>query len=533
VKGNGVTFGISQNQSPQKGDLIIDPWLIVPSSLSSDNAGYDLEVDDYGNVYVAGGTVNAPYKLAKYDASGNLLWTFTNPVDWNPDTYCYSKFCLLPKTGTTFMGEGFNSLGPRIMKIGSDGALETTSANFGPNNEIWLMFYNRCQGQLVAFGGGTSNMTNVLVISDTNLQSSTPHNFNGSAFDCCNDIAAAQMDYNGDFYALMPKSTGDYSFPLTCRLQKCLTSSNYDPPLAFNSDAECDFLECSNPGIPGFGDCADGATVRANALALNLGNVFTYDGKTLKAWNKSNGSQISSIIVNSGYAEGMYRQHEGIAVDECGNVYVAGNNCVHVLQFNGSSFNTIQTINSLPGQVYDITIDQASGMLYVSGLGFVTCIQVTSCGNNQLTLTHSEDCGNSATITASGGTPPYSYIWSNGSTEQTVTGTSGVYYVTVTDNSCITLKGTDSVSICSIFIPNVFTPDGDGHNDQFVILYDGWEIYHLLIYNRWGKLMFESNDKNTHWNGKAPNKEDAAVGVYYYVLNIGTKSYSGTVTLLR
>ena len=104
-----------------------------------------------------------------------------------------------------------------------------------------------------------------------------------------------------------------------------------------------------------------------------------------------------------------------------------------------------------------------------------------------------------------------------------------VYYVTGTDvNGC---SSTDSltVEVCSkFFIPNGFSPDGDGVNDEFVI--DGLDEYPgniLRIFNRWGNLIYEKEHYDNTWNGyvnvgslrlgngKVPS------GTYYYILELG------------
>ncbi len=94
----------------------------------------------------------------------------------------------------------------------------------------------------------------------------------------------------------------------------------------------------------------------------------------------------------------------------------------------------------------------------------------------------------------------------------------------------------DSVSknilIIDITIPNVFTPNGDGLNDYFVI--DGIEQIsgtHLVVFNRWGKKVFESHDYQNDWGG-----EGQADGVYYYVITFRDNLFepiNGTVTILR
>jgi gliding motility-associated-like protein len=81
--------------------------------------------------------------------------------------------------------------------------------------------------------------------------------------------------------------------------------------------------------------------------------------------------------------------------------------------------------------------------------------------------------------------------------------------------------------------PNVFTPNGNGENDVFNTGYSGPEKYHLEIYDRWGVLIFITDDTNQHWNGSALNGEAVSDGTYYYILGIGIKKYAGFVTLLH
>ncbi len=102
----------------------------------------------------------------------------------------------------------------------------------------------------------------------------------------------------------------------------------------------------------------------------------------------------------------------------------------------------------------------------------------------------------------------------------------------VTSLSCTSTTTTDSIEIviCPLIIPNVFTPNGDVANQYFVI--KNIEYYnnpHLLIYNRWGNKVFESNNYQNEWNGS-----DCSDGTYYYVLILedGT-SYHGIITILR
>lgn len=89
----------------------------------------------------------------------------------------------------------------------------------------------------------------------------------------------------------------------------------------------------------------------------------------------------------------------------------------------------------------------------------------------------------------------------------------------------------------AIIVPNVFTPNGDGLNELFVTPWVGVKDYHMMIFDRWGKLVFESFDKNVYWDGMY-NGEPRPEGVFTYKIEatgyLGTKTEKvGTVTLYR
>lgn len=117
----------------------------------------------------------------------------------------------------------------------------------------------------------------------------------------------------------------------------------------------------------------------------------------------------------------------------------------------------------------------------------------------------------------------------------------GMYAVTVEQDGCF---ATDTVEVkknCYIDIPNVFTPNNDGYNDYFLprqFLSRNVNKFNMVIYNRWGEMIFETNSLNGRgWDGKVNDKEQPN-GVYVYMIKVsfanGTnENYQGNVTLLR
>jgi gliding motility-associated-like protein len=73
-------------------------------------------------------------------------------------------------------------------------------------------------------------------------------------------------------------------------------------------------------------------------------------------------------------------------------------------------------------------------------------------------------------------------------------------------------------------IPTVFTPNGDGQNDEWLIHAKAIKEFKCVIYNRWGKKIYEWTDPSKGWNGKINgNGADASPGVYYYIITAKDK----------
>jgi len=146
------------------------------------------------------------------------------------------------------------------------------------------------------------------------------------------------------------------------------------------------------------------------------------------------------------------------------------------------------------------------------------------------------------------GTGLSSYHWNTGdSTESITINSEGMY--TVEMESPVGCLGSDSVYVklvseeipeFQIYIPNAFSPNGDGVNDVFRVEGDGSRIYNLQtrIYDRWSGLVFSSSGIENGWDGKK-NGNPCPGGVYVYkiVFSVdgvqGSQERVGTVMLVR
>jgi gliding motility-associated-like protein len=132
------------------------------------------------------------------------------------------------------------------------------------------------------------------------------------------------------------------------------------------------------------------------------------------------------------------------------------------------------------------------------------------------------------------------YLWSTGETTTAITiDKIGTYYLTITQNLCV---ASDTLKVqagdCAIFIPNAFTPNNDGVNDYFKVL--GTIItqtFSMKIYDRYGHVIFSTNNILDKWDGKFKGK-NLPVGNYpWQVIYINAQGYTkrlkGTVLILH
>lgn len=111
----------------------------------------------------------------------------------------------------------------------------------------------------------------------------------------------------------------------------------------------------------------------------------------------------------------------------------------------------------------------------------------------------------------------------------------GCYTITAMDSVQYGNMSDSSNIVCfdncpSYWLPNVFTPNGDGNNDFFIPIdpYMYVESVDIQVYNRWGQIIFETTDPDIKWDGK--HKDTGTIvpdGVYYYLCTVNTIRLTG------
>ncbi len=135
-----------------------------------------------------------------------------------------------------------------------------------------------------------------------------------------------------------------------------------------------------------------------------------------------------------------------------------------------------------------------------------------------------------------------SYLWDDGfnGQERSVSIT-GNYKVEVNFENCIL---TDSISVdfqhceSKVYIPNAFSPNHDGINDVFQVFGEDILVNSLKIFDRWGGIVFESNDENNIWDG-TQNGKPCLPGTYTFLAQVfdlklnRLENLSGNILLCR
>ncbi|HYV92878.1 MAG TPA: PKD domain-containing protein [Chitinophagales bacterium] len=437
IRENTISFSLGKYDKSR--EIIIDPWVINPN-LTDDNKAYDINYDFNGNVYVYGGS--NPLKLAKFNSSGSLQWIFNTSIFFFLDYY--GDFTVDAVTGTCYIGEAIFFPAARVLKVNSSGVQSGIWSGSTTMTEIWRMDYNYCNGTIICGGGGTVFPLSQAFILDTTMTNITLVDV-ANATSCCVDVALLSTDpYTHNCFMLFSEVQAT-NLPSNNLLVKCPMPSLI--PTAWGTQTNHLFREGLNANYIGL---TGGLTNGFNGIAVSPNFVYTYDGRRIKKWSKSNGAFVDSSlsVSNSLFDFG------GLAVDECENLYVGVQSSVQVFDSLHALINTF----TLPDTVYDLRI--SGDKLYACGNTFVTSIDLAGTPMLQMTLSSTpatcSGCNGTTTVNVAScsSNTNFTYLWTPGNqTTQTATGLCpGTYTVRIfanckpTIDDTITVHSTDSMA---------------------------------------------------------------------------------------
>lgn len=207
--------------------------------------------------------------------------------------------------------------------------------------------------------------------------------------------------------------------------------------------------------------------------------------------------------------------------------------------YQWSNGQTVEDLSFVPAGTYTVTVTDAQGCVY-SNKARLTDPQPVRVHISREDVSCMEQADGQLTITSiQGGVPPYTVQWSTGESTETISDLPvGTYSVTVMD--AVGCQVTESREIRGneadcLFIPNAFSPNGDGTNDEWNIrnldLYPGATV---KVFNKWGMAVFESTNYDRPWDGKF-NGKTLEPGTYYYVVDLrnGEAVQQGYLMILK
>ncbi|HIA06006.1 MAG TPA: T9SS type B sorting domain-containing protein [Flavobacteriales bacterium] len=312
------------------------------------------------------------------------------------------------------------------------------------------------------------------------------------------------------------------------------------------------------------GSCSDSSTititVSSSINTLDTAIICAGDSLFLGgAWQSTSGS-YKDTLTSSGGCDSIVTTT--LSVDSLLDATITGDSSM----CENSVFVTLSA--ATPGGIWSgVGIDSLTGAFDPS---------VAGAGTHEIFYTLNASCGNSDTIditvyalpmlsfvttdescegendgavdlTVAGGATPYTYLWDDpgsSNSEDLILMAPGTYTVVITDGNLCAASGSASIFSSSVpcstpylYIPNIFSPNGDGENERLFVQGSGIKELTFIIYDRWGEKIFESEDTGIGWDGTYKGKPmNEAVFVYYVkatFINSEIVEKKGNITLVR
>lgn len=352
-------------------------------------------------------------------------------------------------------------------------------------------------------------------------------------------------------------SAGTYSVTIVDANSCSLTIGNLTLTEPTAISASVATIDVSCPGIN------DGqATVAVVGGTLPHGYLWSNNATTSSTQNLAAGnytvtttdangctaSASASVIELPGVSASGTAQNVLCHPLQNGAINISATSSFLPLQYIWSNGATLEDLNGLASGNYSVTVQDAHGC--VDSLSFV--ISNDSAFSISVNPAYSEiDLGETVDFNVTSSTTIASVLWTpaasldcNDCLQPTAAPISNtVYQIQATDiNGCEASNRAEIIVTPKyvVFIPNAFTPNGDGANDYFQVFgnKEAWKQFSVTIFNRIGEKVYESNDMNFQWDGTFKGKLlNPTVLVYMinivYLNNHTDELFKGSLTLVR
>jgi len=459
--------------------------------------------------------------------------TGTATASANGGTPGYSYLWSNGQTGTTATGLYANTY---VVTITDQNGCDTTTVVTIQDtshlaigtNQTNIDCYGNCNGQASAF---------------IQTQSTPPYNYNWSTGDTLTGISNLCA---GTYYLTLTDANQCYRFATLNILQpdSIHLNINLSPILCYGQTGGAQITNVTGGTSPyQFLWSTDSTGTSVSGLTPNTYFVYTTDSNNCKDTTSFTLQEPPPISSDSSVTN-------QICDNVCnGSIQLIVNGGTAPYTYNWDNGASTQNISGLCSGNYDVTITDANGCTSYSSAdvenrGYIPPIEAYSDQTQIFT-------GQTVTLHAQPSTN-YQFTWSpiaslnnihienpSATPEETTT-----YLVTIHDeNGC---ANTDTVTIfvmdytCGepyIYVPNAFTPNGDGNNDILYVYGSVIDHFYFAIFDRWGELIFETTDIHKGWDGTYKGKPlDPAVFVYHLeatCINHLTFEKNGNITLIR
>lgn len=212
----------------------------------------------------------------------------------------------------------------------------------------------------------------------------------------------------------------------------------------------------------------------------------------------------------------------------------------YTYSWSTSPLQTTATATGLGAGSYTVTVSDSNGCTQAIAVTLSSPTDMVLTTDTTVSQCKRNDGGAHVTL-VTGGTAPYTYLWSTGGTNSEIEMLApGAYSVIVTDfNGCMDSSSftiTDVTTQYCVTIPNAFSPNGDGSHDLWVI--DNLDYYSdvmVEVFNRWGHLVYKNDDYDNLWDGTNADGKKLPGGSYFFVVKLSPLSepLKGIMTILR
>jgi gliding motility-associated-like protein len=350
VNGNTVSFDVANYD--QQRTIVIDPWTQTPTFNTNWDCVWECETDAAGNSYIIGGVM--PLQLLKYNNAGALQWTYNTPYD----TTGWLGVFATDDAGNSYVTNGSTA---QIQMINTGGALVWDNPSPGGlfgSTEFWNIAFNCDQTKLLVGGTGgvlpplpymyDVNMATGNVLNSVQVCGSTIGGFPPNT----QEVRAVTATSNEKYYFLTQDTIGYVDQGLnTCTGAVPFHVENG----GYNLGYKCENWRYNNTGV--------------EALAYFNDFIYVNRGDRLDKRDFLTAAIVATAPIPAGAFANNFGQNElrnsGIAIDDCGNIYVGSSNAVVKFDQNLSQLATYPT----SFVVYDVDITSTGEVIAAGSTG--------------------------------------------------------------------------------------------------------------------------------------------------------------------